>query len=131
MGVMLEEQEIVINASRTNPMASIYVTDRRWITKMDKKVVANPQQFRVKEVHRQLGSGEIIGKTYEFPAKFISIRSKEVKRDLTDEERKKIADRFRKIRNSEDEVPGDISEEISDEDIWDFDDEAIEMLEEE
>ena len=128
---MLEEQEIVINASRTNPMASIYVTDRRWITKMDKKVVANPQQFRVKEVHRQLGSGEIIGKTYEFTAKFISIRSKEVKRDLTDEERKKIADRFRKIRNSEDEVPGDISEEIPDEDIWDFDDEAIEMLEEE
>lgn len=131
MGVMLEEQEIVINASRTNPMASIYVTDRRWITKMDKKVAANPEQFKVKEVHRQLGSSEIIGKTYEFPAKFISIRSKEVKRDLTDEERKKIADRFRKIRNSEDEVPGDISEEIPDEDIWDFDDEAIEMLEEE
>ena len=96
MSVMLEEQEIVINASRTNAMASMYVTDRTWMTKMDKKVKESPNLFKVKDVHRV--QGEVIGKTYEFPSKLITIRSKERKVEMTEEQKKETGERLAKYR---------------------------------
>ena len=47
--VSLEEQEIVINAGRTEELATAYVTDRTWMTKLDKNVEANPEEFKVKK----------------------------------------------------------------------------------
>ena len=96
MSVMLEEQEIVINASRTDTMDSMYVTDRRWITKMDKKVKESPNLFKVKDVHRV--QGEVIGKTYEFPSKLITIRTKERNVEMTEEQKRQTAERFAKYR---------------------------------
>lgn len=130
MGVSLEEQEIVINASRTKEMASIYVSDRRWITKMEKKVAANPELFTVKEVFTV--DGEMVGKVYEFPARLISIRSKITKRVLTEEQKAAQAERLaagRKKRleqtdenDSEDDFGNDSFDDELEED---FDDEDI------
>lgn len=97
MGVSLEEQEIVIQASRDESFATMYITDRTWMTKLDKRVEANPKLFQVVEEHKV--AGEVIGKTYRFPKKMITIRTGEVtRRKLTEEERKQQAERLREGR---------------------------------
>ena len=93
MGVSLEEQEVVIQANRDESFATAYVTDRTWMTKLDKRVEANPELFQVVEEHKI--AGEVIGKTYRFPKKMITIRSGEVqRREMTEEERKQQAVRL-------------------------------------
>jgi len=93
MGVSLEEQEIVIQANRDESFATMYITDRTWMTKLDKRVEANPKLFQVVEEHKV--AGEVIGKTYRFPKKMITIRSGEVvRRELTEEERKQKVERM-------------------------------------
>ena len=93
MAARLEEQEISINATRTDDIATIYCSDSTWITKMDKLVEKSPALFKVIR-------DDEFGKTYSFPKKLISIRSSVVKRELSDEQRKAMGDRLRNLRNN-------------------------------
>ena len=86
VSISIEEQEFSIQASRDKNIASMYVTDRTYMTKLDKLVESNPECYKVVKVHRI--DGDIIGKTYEFPKKLLSFRSGFVsRRELTEEER--------------------------------------------
>ena len=79
------EQEIVIAFNAAEDTAEIYTADPVWIRKMDKLVQQNPEQFRPGRV--ETCQGEIVAKRYTFPKRFITIRSKDVKQVLTDEQR--------------------------------------------
>ena len=58
---------------------------------MDKLVAKNPQDFSIY-------SEDAFGKTYKFPKRFITIRSKQQKRDLTEEQRELRREQMSKIR---------------------------------
>ena len=91
MALSIEEQEMCINAMRNEEFATIYCSDRTWITKMDKLVEKSPNLFEV------IAETDY-GKTYKFPKRLISIRSSIVTREMTDEQKQLAADRLRNAR---------------------------------
>ena len=86
------EQEVIISLNAAEDTAEIYTADPVWIRKMDKLVQRNPEQFRPGKVEAY--QGEVVAKRYTFPKRFVSIRSKDVKQALTDEQRAELAARF-------------------------------------
>ena len=88
------EQETIINFNAEEDTAEIYTADSVWIRKLDKLVEQNPEQFGPGRT--ELLEGEVIAKRYSFPKRFITIRSKDVKRKLTDEQRAELAERLSK-----------------------------------
>ena len=97
MALSIEEQEICINAMRDEEFATIYCSDRTWITKMDKLVDKAPELFKV--IREDDG-----GKTYKFPKRLISIRSSIVTREMTDEQKQLAADRLRNAREQKQDI---------------------------
>lgn len=92
------EQEVVINFNAGEDTADLYTANPAWIRKMDKLVLQNPEQFKlIKEDKYQ---GEIIAKRYIFPKRFISVRSKDIKRELTEEQREQVAERMKQMRKT-------------------------------
>ena len=86
------EQETVINFNAEEGQADLYTADPVWIRKLDGLCEKNPEQFRMIEEHR--AGGKVVSRRYLFPKRFISIRSKDRSLNLTDEQRKQIADRL-------------------------------------
>lgn len=72
MGVMFEEQETVINIMRTDDYAEIYTSDSTMMTKLDKCVAENPDEWKI--IRQDTVLGKIVAKTYICPKKFISFR---------------------------------------------------------
>ena len=91
MALSIEEQEVCINAMRDEDFATIYCSDRTWITKMDKLVEKSPNLF-------EIIAETDYGKTYKFPKRLISIRSSIVTREMTYEQKQLAADRLRNAR---------------------------------
>lgn len=91
MKITFEEQEITINASRTDDMAEIYCSDTTWITKMDKLVKKSPTLFRVI-------NQDDVSKTYEFPKRLISIRSSV--KEMSEEQRIAAGERMKQYHNN-------------------------------
>lgn len=58
---------------------------------MEKLVAKNPQDFSIY-------SEDAFGKIYKFPKRFITIRSKQQKRDLTEEQRELRREQMSKMR---------------------------------
>ncbi len=90
------EQEVVISFSAADGTADIYTADPVWIRKLDKLVQQNPEQFIPGKVETY--QGEIVAKRYTFPKRFLSIRSKDVKRELTEEQKIELTERLRRGR---------------------------------
>ena len=76
---------------RNEEFATVYCSDRTWITKLDKLVAKSPELFEVVVETNY-------GKTYKFPKKLISIRSSIVTREMTDEQKKLAAERLKNAR---------------------------------
>jgi hypothetical protein len=85
MGVSRLEQETIITSNAAEDQADIYAADPVWILKLDKLCKENPEQFRMIETQK-LG-GKIISKRYVFPKELITIRTRKVKQNLTEEQR--------------------------------------------
>lgn len=68
------------------------------IRKMDKIVEKNPEQFK-SEVHSRY-KGEIYGMVYTFPKKFVVIRTKDIVRNVTEEQRAQSRERLRRYHES-------------------------------
>lgn len=90
MNITIEEQEIIINAARTDDMAEIYCSDSTWITKMDKLVKKSPILFKVI-------NQDDVSKTYEFPKRLISIRSSI--KEMSEEQRTAAGERMKQYHD--------------------------------
>lgn len=88
------EQEVVIGFNAEEDIAELYTADPVWIRKLDKLVKQNPEQFKLDREDKC--QGEIVSKRYTFPKRFVSIRSKDIKRELTDEQRTELSNRLGK-----------------------------------
>lgn len=95
-GMTRQEQETIISFNAAEDTAELYTADPVYIRKLDKLVKGNPEQF--KQRREETYQGEIVAKWYTFPKRFLSIRSKDVKRELTEEQRKELAERLKKAR---------------------------------
>ena len=90
------EREVIINFDDASDMANLYTANKVWIRKMDKLVAEHPESFKFRR--QETYKGEVIAKDYTFPKRFVSIRTKDVKRNMTDEQRKRAGDRLRAMR---------------------------------
>lgn len=90
------EQEVIINFNAEDEETSLYTANPVWIRKMYKILRQNPEQFRLGRVERI--KGEIVSKEYFFPKRFVTIRTKDVKHNLTDEQKKELAERMNNSR---------------------------------
>ncbi len=94
MSLSKYEQEVVITFNADGDTADLYTANPAWIRKMDKLMAQNPDQFKLVEV--QGHNGRIISKRYTVPKRFISIRSKDVKRALTEAQRAEMVERLKR-----------------------------------
>ena len=96
------ERETIINFTDADSNVNFYTANPRWIRKLDKLVAEHPENFR--EVKRETYQGKVIAKDYSFPSRFLRIRSRDIKRNLTDEQKQAATERLKAYRN-----PGDVS----------------------
>ena len=98
--VSYEEQETTISFSRTDSGAEIWTSDRTTMTKLDRLCSESPEYWKCKKVENFL-DGSLANKVYTVTDKsLISFRSKKVKRELTDEQRAEMAERFKRAKFS-------------------------------
>ena len=95
-GLSRYEQEVIIGFNAAENTAELYTADPVWMRKLDKLLEQNPEQFKPGKVETY--KGEIVAKRYLFPKRFITIRSKDIKRKLTGEQRAELAERLSKLR---------------------------------
>lgn len=98
MGFLKIEQETLISFNAAEDMAELYTADPVMIRRMDKIVEKNPEQFK-SEVHSRYKE-EVYAMNYIFPKRFVSIRTKDVTRTLSEEQRKECGERLREYKQS-------------------------------
>ena len=90
MGLSKQEQEVVITKLGDEKEWSVYVSDLKYKRKLDKLGV---QYYKT-----EIMGGEVVGWFYKLDEKMISIRKKPNRRELTEEEKQEIAERFKKSK---------------------------------
>ena len=95
MGFLKIEQEVMISFNAAEDTAELYTADPVMIRKMDKLVEDNTEQFSGK-VH-SMYQGEVYAKKYFFPKRFVTIRTKDIKRNVSEEQREKARERMKHI----------------------------------
>ena len=96
MGVAVDEQETTINWGRTEVGAFLETSDRTVMTKLDRLCKEHPENYSCTNVGKAMDDGTILTKAYSIADKsLISFRGAKIPRELTEEQRKAIADRLR------------------------------------
>lgn len=100
------EQEVMIGFNAAEDTAELYTADPVWMRKLDKLVEQNPEQF--KEGRREIYQDKVVSKRYIFPKRFITVRSKDTKRELTEAQRTELSNRMKELHriNSVSEIQG-------------------------
>lgn len=100
-GIRLEEQETVVNFYRTDHRMSIYTSDQTMITKLMKLLKKSEQNEEAGYilVREETMNGRVVAIEVSAPKHLMSLRMPKKKRELTDDERKAMADRMRKAGN--------------------------------
>lgn len=88
-GLPAAEQECVITIDRDTRCARIYASDTRYINKLDKI-------YKRVRIHQNCDG--ITAVEYEVPEKMISFRSKISKPNFSEEHRKALAERAKKLK---------------------------------
>lgn len=92
------EQETTISFSRDGKIADVWTSDTTMMTKLDKLCKESPNDYVCIEEMRTL-DGLLANKRYTIKnKKLVSFRSGSVKRQMTDEQRAKSAERLRQAR---------------------------------
>lgn len=102
LSIPLDEQETTISFGRTDAHAIVWTNDKTVMTKLDKLCEASPENYECIEVGKSREDGLVMDKRYRIKDKsLLSFRSKKIKREMTDEQRAEIAERFKRARFSE------------------------------
>lgn len=95
MSIPANEQETSINYVRNDDIAFIYTSDTTVMTKLDKLVEESDDWKLDKEIEMK---GEIVAKQYQCPKRLISYRSKITTKIMTEEQKRIVAERLKKLR---------------------------------
>lgn len=98
MRTLINEREVVIQFNTDSNVASVYTSDYSYMTRLDKLVKNNPDEWSVTDVAYH--DGDVVSKTYRCPKKLISFRGKTVtrEREYTEEERRAIGERLKNAK---------------------------------
>lgn len=101
-GNSIAEQETTISIRRDSDLAYIETTDQTMFTKLKKRVNENPEEWAIADVTTATGGDPniITSAVFTCPKKYVSFRTKTTTREMTDEERQQVAERFRNIREN-------------------------------
>ena len=106
-GISTDEQETVIIFGRNGDMASVETTDSTVLTKLKKCADTSPDEWVLTNVTTspfESDPTKITFICFKCPKKLVSMRLKSTTpRELTDEERAKIAERMRGIRRNKED----------------------------
>ena len=98
--VLPNEQETTISFSRDGKEADVWTSDITMMTKLDKLCNDSPNEYKCIEVGRSL-DGLLTNKRYTIKnKKLLSFRSATTKREISDEQRKALAQRMRDLNKS-------------------------------
>lgn len=92
-----EEQEVTITAYRSDDRMSLWVSDNMMLTKVKKCLKANPEEWKLERVVWHKG-GTVAGYEFSFPKKFLSLKTKTARLELTDEQKAERRDRLLSAR---------------------------------
>lgn len=99
MKIPYDERETIINMDTQSDKASIYTSDFRMMTKLDKCVKESDDW---KLVHTEMCGEDLVSKTYECPSNFVSFRKKKViGKPQTEEQKAAFAERMKERRLAE------------------------------
>lgn len=97
--VLLEEQETVVNFQRVGDECTIWTSDKTMMTRLDNLCRRSPEYYKM--CREEYCKGQVVGKFYKLADKtLVSFRSKKVKQNLTDEEKKERAERLHQTQNN-------------------------------
>lgn len=98
-----DEQEVAITAYRDDDRFSVWVTDNIMLTKMKAGMKASPNEYRLEQVswHRD---GTVAGYEFSIPKNFLTFRTKDRKREYTEEEKAKMREILAKARATKTEA---------------------------
>lgn len=94
------ERATTVNFNEEEERAVVITASPVWMRKLDRLCEENPEQFSCEEWDTQRLDGKIVQKRYTFPKRFITIRSRDRKQELTEEQREAARDRMKQINNS-------------------------------
>ena len=95
MRTPVEEREVVVQFNTDEDIAHVYTSDYTYMTKLDKRVRNNPDEWKLVSVNKQ--DGDIVGKSYICPKKAVSFRAGSAPKKVMTEQQKEDA----KIRMAE------------------------------
>ena len=92
-----DEQEGTISACRDDDRFSVWVTDNIMLTKMKAGMKASPNEYRLEQVswHRD---GTVAGYKFSIPKNFLTFRTKDRRREYTEEEKAKMREVLERAR---------------------------------
>lgn len=98
-GVSDEEQETHI--SIIDDKMLVYTSSNKFLTKIKRVAAKNPEIKCIAEGHNK-AKGYVTFYEFEFPVSCLSLRQgKKIKRNLTEEQKKAAAERFKNARHKE------------------------------
>ena len=86
-----EEQEVIITTSAADELAEVYVADPIYMRKLNRLCERDPDNYKVK-------SRNEYSVTYTMPKKLLGFRVPAAPRELTEEQRKILSERMKKIQ---------------------------------
>ena len=92
MSVPIEEQETVVQFDRTSDNMSIYTSDRRYITKLD-KIYKRSREFKY--------NGKVEAVEYIVPVRLLTFRKATKKKPINEELRKERSERLKAMRKAQ------------------------------
>lgn len=91
------EQETIITIGALDTVVNICSNDPIYWRKLDKKCEEHPDEYKLTKIHRTK-DGLILCKWYEVPRKLIRFAAPTMPRELTDEQRAAVRERFKKAQ---------------------------------
>lgn len=105
------EQETTISFYRDGKLVDVWTSDTTMMTKFDRKCVESPEDYKCIEVGRSL-DGLLTNKRYTIKnKKLVSFRSGIGKRNITDEQRARAAERMKQVGKSNAKDNNNIAED--------------------
>lgn len=96
VGLLSDEQEFTITASRNDKKITIYVSDNTFLTKVKRAFAANPTGWTGYMVKNK--EGNPTGYFFETSKKYLTLRTKDRTKELTEEQKAAVAERLKKSR---------------------------------
>lgn len=97
MGLSIAEQETTVSFMRDSDLCTVYTSDSTIMTKLDKLAESGKfLHWKLVKEHRLQG-GELIGKTYETHKRLISFRSNIATREMSEEQKEAVSERFKRM----------------------------------